>query len=208
MSATCQFCSTDINASDPTHCQTRAAALKCHWLSSAVREKAEAANASIAAALAKITRRQAFAQARSMSARQYRSLPNWAFAKDLFLVGSTLGWALCEEMGIDPDARTASPWPDPTPTPLDRALTPAERKRLRGGPQPKGYAAPPGSGPAGETCGTCDHLARVQPGNRSFPKCGLMERGWTGGTASDVRVRSPACSRWAPLSPSTVEAGE
>ena len=81
----------------------------------------------------------------------------------------------------------------------ERALTPAERKRLRGGPQPKGYAAPPGSGPAGETCGSCDHLARVRPGNRSFPKCGLMERGWTGGTASDVRVRSPACSRWTAL---------
>lgn len=115
MSATCQFCSTVINASDPTHCQSRAEALNCHWLPSDVRQKALQEDARMARDLAAITRRQAFAQARAMSARQYRRLPNWAFAKDLFIVGSTYAWALCNEMGIDPDAYTASPWPDLPP---------------------------------------------------------------------------------------------
>lgn len=79
---------------------------------------------------------------------------------------------------------------------LDRALTPAERKRLRAGTTPKGYAALPGSGPAGETCGSCAHVVRRQMA-RTYLKCGLMRRGWTRGAASDVRAKAPACSRWA-----------
>jgi hypothetical protein len=78
---------------------------------------------------------------------------------------------------------------------LDRALTPAERRRLRGSRPPKGYAAPPGSGPAGETCKSCQHLVRREKA-RTYLKCGLMERGWTGGAGTDVRASSPACSRW------------
>lgn len=80
---------------------------------------------------------------------------------------------------------------------LDRALTPAERRRLRGGRPPKGYAAPPGSGPAGETCKTCHHLVRREKA-RTYLKCALMERGWTNGAGTDVRASSPACSRWEP----------
>jgi hypothetical protein len=68
---------------------------------------------------------------------------------------------------------------------------PAGRKS----PMPRGYAAAPGTGPAGETCGTCRHLARHHCA-RSYPKCRLMEAVWTGGAATDVRVRSPACRRW------------
>ena len=83
---------------------------------------------------------------------------------------------------------------------LDRALTPQERKRLRAGTTPKGYAALPGSGPAGETCGSCANLVRRQMA-RTYLKCGLMQRGWTRGAASDVQARSPACSRWQPLAP-------
>ncbi|MBE7204819.1 MAG: hypothetical protein INR70_44445 [Parafilimonas terrae] len=84
---------------------------------------------------------------------------------------------------------------------LDRALTPQERKRLRAGTTPKGYAALPGTGPAGETCASCGHLVRRQMA-RVYLKCGLMRRGWTGGIASDVRAKAPACSRWAtPASP-------
>lgn len=78
---------------------------------------------------------------------------------------------------------------------LDRALTPAERRRLRGGQPPKGYAAPPGSGPTGETCKSCLHLVRREKA-KTYLKCGLMQQGWTGGAGTDVRASSPACSRW------------
>ena len=80
---------------------------------------------------------------------------------------------------------------------LDRALTPAERRRLRGRSttQPRGYAAPPGSGPTGETCKSCRHLFRNIL-SKTYLKCDLMRSGWTGGAASDVRAGSPACSRW------------
>lgn len=118
MGETCKFCGTKINASDPTHCQSRNEALNCPWFTEDARKAyiRERERDRMARDLAAITRRQAFAQARSMSARQYRSLPNWAFAKDLFLVGATYAWALCEEMSIDPDAKTASPWPDQSPS--------------------------------------------------------------------------------------------
>jgi hypothetical protein len=78
---------------------------------------------------------------------------------------------------------------------LDRAMTPLERKRLRASTTPKGYAALPGTGPAGESCGSCEHLVRRQMA-KTYLKCGLMERGWTRGPASDVRAKTPACSRW------------
>lgn len=58
-----------------------------------------------------------------------------------------------------------------------------------------GYAAIPGTGPAGETCKTCDHLTRkVMAG--TFLKCGLMVAHWTGGYGTDVLARSPACRWW------------
>lgn len=65
--------------------------------------------------------------------------------------------------------------------------------------QPKqkrnGYAMIPGSGPAGETCKTCEHLTRkVMSG--TFLKCGLMVARWTGGFGTDVLARSPACKLW------------
>lgn len=63
--------------------------------------------------------------------------------------------------------------------------------------QPRGYAAPPGTGPAGETCKTCKH--RVRLGVRSgrvFQKCGLNERNWTHGPGSDIRAKAPACKFW------------
>ena len=78
---------------------------------------------------------------------------------------------------------------------LDRALTPQERKRLRGQNTPKGYPALPGTGPAGETCGSCANLQRRRMA-KTYLKCGLMEAHWTRGGASDVRSGSPACRRW------------
>ncbi|HJE22105.1 MAG TPA: hypothetical protein K8W01_00385 [Methylorubrum populi] len=78
---------------------------------------------------------------------------------------------------------------------LDRTLTPSERRQLRGGTQAKGYAAKPGTGPAGETCGSCDHLVRKRLA-KVYRKCGLMERHWTGGKDTDVLATAPACRNW------------
>jgi hypothetical protein len=55
-----------------------------------------------------------------------------------------------------------------------------------------GYIMPPGTGPAGETCGSCRHIAR----SRRFRKCGLARMKWTHGFKTDILARSPACSRW------------
>lgn len=62
-------------------------------------------------------------------------------------------------------------------------------KRSRGG-----YAAPPGSGPAGETCKTCAHRYQRMGGAKSFTKCRLVKA--TNGKGSDILQKSPACSRW------------
>jgi ribosomal protein S13 len=32
--------------------------------------------------------------------------PNWVLAMEVFGVGSTYGWRICEEAGIDPEAKT------------------------------------------------------------------------------------------------------
>ena len=61
-----------------------------------------------------------------------------------------------------------------------------------------GHAAVPGTGPAGETCGTCDAYRSVRGGARAFPKCALMRAKWTAGPGSDIRKSDPACQRWEP----------
>jgi len=80
------------------------------------------------------------------------------------------------------------------------ALTfPCDRHRVikRGGKGWKGgYAAAPGSGPAGQTCGTCAHYCSVGGSSRRYPKCGLMRQHWTHGPGSDIKKRMTACSRW------------
>lgn len=73
-----------------------------------------------------------------------------------------------------------------------------EQRRLR--ERPKGYAATPGSGPAGETCGTCAHCWRSNSGTRGYHKCKLIRP--TRGYGTDILKRSPACSRWEALSDS------
>lgn len=80
---------------------------------------------------------------------------------------------------------------------LDRALTPQERKRLAASTRTKkhGHAWAPGTGPEGETCGSCKHLARKTMA-RTFLKCALMRAVWTGGYGTDVRARDPACKKW------------
>lgn len=66
-----------------------------------------------------------------------------------------------------------------------------------------GHAASPGTGPAGETCGSCANLVRRQMAKTNL-KCRLMRTHWTGGTGTDVRAGDAACRRWE----STGEAGD
>jgi hypothetical protein len=65
----------------------------------------------------------------------------------------------------------------------------------RKSPKPSGHAAQPGTGPKGETCGSCAWLYRKRLG-KTYRKCGLMEQHWTGGYGTDVRAKDPACSKW------------
>lgn len=56
------------------------------------------------------------------------------------------------------------------------------------------YAALPGTGPDGETCGSCEHIARHPSGH--YRKCALVRDRWTHGPGTDIKARSPACSKW------------
>lgn len=87
---------------------------------------------------------------------------------------------------------------DPTKFELEMEMdapmtTPRKRKRVE--PLPRGHAALSGTGPEGETCGSCANLFRNRM-PKTYLKCGLMEAYWTGGRATDVRARDPACRRW------------
>ena len=53
-----------------------------------------------------------------------------------------------------------------------------------------GYLASPGTGPAGETCGTCAHC---QPSGGWY-KCALVQQ--TPGKGTDISRRAPACLAW------------
>ena len=68
-----------------------------------------------------------------------------------------------------------------------------EHKGKRKPTQPKGNAAPIGSGPDGETCKTCKH-AYFHRGSKRYYKCDLVRA--TGGPATDIRLKWPACARW------------
>lgn len=61
--------------------------------------------------------------------------------------------------------------------------------------QQRGYAGKPGTGPAGETCKTCEHYTIVRMA-KSYRKCGLNRAKWTGGARSDILAGSPACEKW------------
>lgn len=86
----------------------------------------------------------------------------------------------------------------PDPPPAERGkLTPREWRKLHPRKQTKarGYARPPGTGPAGETCGSCKHIYRKRM-SKTYIKRKLTRASWTGGTGSDIRVRAPACEKW------------
>jgi hypothetical protein len=64
-----------------------------------------------------------------------------------------------------------------------------------------GYAGYPGSGPQGETCGSCNYFLTLHYHGKTYFKCDATE--WTHGAATDIRKRSPACSYWAAVSVGT-----
>lgn len=76
--------------------------------------------------------------------------------------------------------------------PLALDSLPAPKAKKKKG-QPNGYAKPPGSGPAGETCKTCLH-AYYHERTKRYWKCGLVKP--TSGPGTDIRLKSPACSMW------------
>lgn len=80
---------------------------------------------------------------------------------------------------------------------IDERTLPAPRDHKRRNTRPNGYAARPGTGPAGETCGTCEHFCWSHPGGRRhYLKCGLVRKNWTHGPGTDILKRSPACELW------------
>jgi hypothetical protein len=82
--------------------------------------------------------------------------------------------------------------------PIPEHLIPVTgEKRKRKEPIPRGHYRPKGTGPAGETCGSCKHLYRNQMA-KTYLKCGLATAIWTGGRASDVRAKDAACEGWEP----------
>lgn len=63
--------------------------------------------------------------------------------------------------------------------------------------KPRGPCVPDriGSGPSGETCGSCRWKNRTGVAGR-YLKCALMRQHWTGGPGSDIRAKWAACSHW------------
>ena len=78
------------------------------------------------------------------------------------------------------------------------AMTLADRRRAlrRASEQPRGYAAPPGTGPEGETCRTCAHASPIKYHDGNYWKCAKIERLWTRSIRTDIRLKSPACRNW------------
>lgn len=62
--------------------------------------------------------------------------------------------------------------------------------------EPRGYAHHPGTGPRGETCGSCWFAEK----HRRWHKCGHLNarHKQTGGRGSDILVSAPACMYWEP----------
>lgn len=60
--------------------------------------------------------------------------------------------------------------------------------------QAKGNAAPIGSGPQGETCGTCGNAYGIRSCGKIYYKCALVKA--TNGIGTDIRLKWAACNRW------------
>ena len=77
----------------------------------------------------------------------------------------------------------------------DTVVERSDSKPKRKTTQPRGYAARPGTGPAGETCKSCDHYTH-RKFSKTYRKCALNRAAWTRGPGSDIKAGSPACEKW------------
>ena len=66
---------------------------------------------------------------------------------------------------------------------------------LKGRRLDSGYPAKPGTGPANETCGSCDLRIRFKVAGAWY-KCQLMQPHWSHSAGTDIKLKSPACSCW------------
>lgn len=80
--------------------------------------------------------------------------------------------------------------------PVDELTLPAHRDKPKKKYTPNGYASRPGSGPVGESCGTCENAVKRNGGRRYYWKCMLMAKVWTASYGTDIRLKSPACALW------------
>lgn len=61
--------------------------------------------------MSKKTHRHILANVRRLMPRNKQ--PNWSLAMDVFSVGSTYGYRICKDAGIDPDAKTLTAFDTP-----------------------------------------------------------------------------------------------
>lgn len=95
---------------------------------------------------------------------------------------------IIREPGDDAPATQASA---PSQMPLMVLPTHVQRQPAK----VRGHAAVPGTGPSGETCGSCEHLFRNRM-SKVYLKCGLTRSKWTGGAGTDMKARDAACVKW------------
>ena len=72
----------------------------------------------------------------------------------------------------------------------------AAQEKLRH-PLDRAHPYPPGSGPPGQTCGTCAKLC-VKECSRKYFKCHVLMKFWSCGPATDIRKKDLACMAWEP----------
>lgn len=93
------------------------------------------------------------------------------------------------------DGRLFDPGPEPEPLSADRRRTLHNNEMLDQGIHPITGDALANNG---HTCGDCDHCFRRGNVAGTFYKCELR---WTGGPATDLRLKWPACIHWMPSTP-------
>jgi hypothetical protein len=56
----------------------------------------------------------------------------------------------------------------------------------------------PGTGPKGQTCGTCQKCVCRHFTRKRYYKCRVLMKTWTGGAGTDIKLRDSACKSWEP----------
>ena len=70
------------------------------------------------------------------------------------------------------------------------------KRRAQRTREDRAHAAPPGTGPLGETCRSCRFYRRVMSNTRVYRKCGIIKAEWTHGPGTDIRAHDAACRHW------------